>query len=113
MILSTQVQVSTMAAYQSDVQIKFCIFCPQNELKLSAKSKYCIICRDKKVPRDDKFNISKFSTPEDLERTHKKKMKYCYNCGEELARDAGRIMCIDGCEYIDIQEGKCNKILSI
>ena len=107
MILSTYVQVSTMAAYQADVQINFCIFCPQNELKLSAKKKYCIICRNKKIPIKDQFAISKGTTPEDLERTHKKKMKYCYNCGEELTRDAGKIMCIDGCGYINIQEGKC------
>ena len=44
-------------------------------------------------------------TPADLERAHKVDMVYCYNCGEELLRTEGKIMCVNGCGKININEG--------
>ena len=52
-----------------------------------------------------KFSISKEMTPADLEKAYKKDMVCCYNCGEDLVRTEGRIMCVDGCDMIDINEG--------
>ena len=44
-------------------------------------------------------------TPAELERAHKVDMVYCYNCGEELVRAKRKIVCVDGCEKINIKKG--------
>ena len=81
-------------------QIKYCIFCSKKNLKESPKKNFCMACRG-----SFKFSISKEMTPADLERAYKKDMVCCYNCGEDLVRTERRIMCVDGCEMIDINEG--------
>lgn len=85
--------------------IRFCIYCPKSELKLSAEqSKFCKKCRGTKKW----FKIPKESTAEDIERTYKNEMICCFNCGFALTKDDGSIMCIDGCGVLDIEEGKCS-----
>lgn len=64
-----------------------------------------------KKDKKKRFNIPKETTAEDLEKTYKNEMIHCYICGEELTRVHGHIMCIDGCEVLDIEEGKCKILL--
>lgn len=94
-----------MANFDDEKVIKYCIYCPNSELKESNKKKFCINCQK---DRKKRFRTPKETNAEDLERTYKNEMVYCFVCGVELTRVDGRIMCIDGCGDLDIKEGKCN-----
>lgn len=90
--------------------IKFCVFCKGREVKTTTKKLYCMGCR-RRSPVG--FSTSRDATPEDIEQLFGQSMIYCYNCGEELIRDEGRIVCIDGCELIDIEFRVTNKKVCI
>ena len=89
-----QVHFYTMATDTKEV--KCCFYCGK-EVRKSKKTIFCTTC--KKSP---KFSLPVEITPEELETQYKDVMVYCYNCGEELFKDDGVIMCPDGCGLIDI-----------
>ena len=85
-------------------KIKFCIYCPESELLEANKKKYCFSCKDKETPaKEDQFSIPKETVPPDGLQKYYGKMIYCFYCGEELTKKNQRIMCIDGCEVLNIQ----------
>lgn len=96
--------MTTEVTSDNEKAIRFCIYCPKSELKASEKKKFCMKCKRTKKW----FNIPKESTAEDIERTYKNEMICCFNCGCELTKEDGSIMCIDGCGVLDIEEGKCS-----
>ena len=89
-----QVYFYTMATDAKEV--KCCFYCGK-EVKKTKRTIFCTTC--KKSP---KFSLPVEITPEELETQYKDVMVYCYNCGEELFKDDGVIMCPDGCGLIDI-----------
>lgn len=99
-------------AMDDEKVIRFCIYCPKSGLIESIRHKFCMNCR--KLNKKKRFSTRKETTAEDLERTYKNEMVYCFICGEELTRvAAGHIMCIEGCGILDIKEGKCSNTTSI
>ena len=92
------------SAMDDEKVIRFCIYCPKSGLKASERKKFCMECKRKKKW----FYIPKELTAEDIERTYKNEMIFCFNCGEGLTRVDGLIMCIDGCGILDIKDGKCS-----
>ena len=96
-----------MAAPMEKMQIDFCIYCPESKLKETAKKRYCSNCvrRKKGSPDTRTFTIPKETTPETLDLSYIEEMIYCFYCGEELTREDGSIICIDGCGNLHITEG--------
>ena len=86
----------TMATDKKEV--KHCFYCGK-EAKRTKKTIFCLTC--KKSP---KFSFPVDITPEKLEMKFEDDMIYCYNCGEELFKEEGVIICPDGCGLIDINK---------
>lgn len=79
--------------------VKFCVFCEGKNVKATKKSLYCPTCKG----NNPEFKVSLNATPEEVEHLYKHNMVYCYCCGEELEREEGKVMCVDGCELINLQ----------
>ena len=77
--------------------INYCVFCKKLLSKTDTKI-LCTPCR-KKTPN---FTLSIETTPDDVERIYKDVMIYCYNCGGSLLRTEDSVICVDGCELVDI-----------
>lgn len=92
-----------MATAATEAEINFCVYCPKEAVLQVKGKKYCSSCR--KVKRSRKFSISINVTIKEMEQNYFKDMIYCYNCGEELTRDDGKVMCIGGCDLVEIEEG--------
>ena len=89
-----QAHFCTMATDTKEV--KRCFYCGK-EAKKTKRTIFCTTCK-----KNPKFSLPVEITPEELETQYKDVMVYCYNCGEELFKEDGVIMCPDGCGLIDI-----------
>ena len=77
--------------------INYCVFC-KKLLSKTDKKILCTPCRKKTL----NFTLSIETTPDDVERSYKDVMIYCYNCGGTLLRTEDSVICVDGCELVDI-----------
>lgn len=78
-------------------QIKYCMLCPRSQLKENKKKMFCTSCKGD-------FRVYKGLTTECIERLYRKEMTHCYNCGEKMIRMKGMVMCVDGCDLVDVDE---------
>ena len=70
--------------------LKHCALC-KGKVKKGKKYIYCSSCsKEFRIPVEE-------SEPELFEKYFQRKMKYCYNCGEDVIYDGSLVECIDEC----------------